>query len=178
MTTPQHRASLLRDQVMKTWAPPKRAGGEDAATIAQTAVMHAIAFVMGPEFMPDDMTPNQKLAIDSGMLMFNRVFPNHSEPKPTVQLKLRKLIKELRGSSRGYYVWRVQDKNDKAYCIEFKDHERWEAEAYWKEYSTKYPDYHKNNELARVHVMTYEAKLMIQAADALEALTANTETSC
>ena len=62
----EYRASLLRDQVLKTWAPPRKSGNETPAEIAQTAVMQTIAFLMGSEFF-QDLTENQQLAIDQGL---------------------------------------------------------------------------------------------------------------
>ena len=79
-----------------------------------------------------------------------------------------KLVKQLREKATGTYVWRVHDKHSKAYCIEFTDWEKPEAEKWWKENSEKFPDYHKNNELARVFFHTPTDRLMIQAALWLE----------
>ena len=70
----------------------------------------------------------------------------------------------------GRYVWRVQDRDNQSYCIEFTDWEKPEAESWWKENSEKHPDFHRNNELARVHFRTSGEWLMIKAADMLERL--------
>lgn len=59
------RAAKLRDQVLKTWNPPLKAGGESPADIAQTSTMVALAFVFGREFM-GELSPNQAAAVDSG----------------------------------------------------------------------------------------------------------------
>lgn len=66
------RAERLRDQVMKTWEPPLLAGDERPADIAQTSVMIAVAYIMGREFMPPDLTDNQWAAIDSGLRLMQR----------------------------------------------------------------------------------------------------------
>lgn len=67
------RAERLVGQVMKTWEPPKLTGAERPADIAQTSVMIAIAYIMGREFMPSELTDNQRAAIDSGLELFNQV---------------------------------------------------------------------------------------------------------
>ena len=66
------RAERLRDQVMKTWEPPLLAGDERPADIAQTSTMIAIAYIMGREFMPAELTENQRAAIDGGVRLMNR----------------------------------------------------------------------------------------------------------
>jgi hypothetical protein len=69
--TPSARALRLADHVMKTWNPPlKGAGG--LADVSQTSVMQTIAYIMGPEFLPD-LTENQQAAIDSGMELMRKV---------------------------------------------------------------------------------------------------------
>lgn len=80
------------------------------------------------------------------------------------------IVSQLRKAARGRHIWRVQDKASGAYCIEFTDFERWEAEAWWKENSEKFPEYHANNELKRVHIQTSTERLMIKAADMLESM--------
>jgi len=86
--------------------------------------------------------------------------------------RIQAVVKNLREASRGTYVWRVQDKDRKSYCIEFTDWERPEAEAWWEKNRKEFPDYHKNNELARVFFHTGTDRLMIQAAEYLEVLAA------
>ena len=66
------RAARLRDQVLKTWAPPRKAGREFKADIAQTATMQTIAFIMGREVLVG-LTENQQAAIDEGLELMNRV---------------------------------------------------------------------------------------------------------
>ena len=70
------RAKKLMDQVMQTWAPPRLAGDEAnrPAVVAQTSVMITIAYIMGCEFMPSELTENQQAAIDSGLKLINEVF--------------------------------------------------------------------------------------------------------
>lgn len=85
---------------------------------------------------------------------------------------IAKVVKLLRDSSSGRYVWRVRDKDTKSYCIEFDDWERYEAEQWWKKNSNWHPEYHKNNELARVLVVSTDDKLRRKAASIIEALAA------
>ena len=68
------RAGQLRDRVMQTWSPPRGFGSEKPADIAQTAVMQAIAYIMGPEFLGDNLTENQRLAIEASTLLFQAAF--------------------------------------------------------------------------------------------------------
>jgi len=68
------RAATLRDKVMQTWDPPlKMRENESIATVAQTATMQTIAYIMGPEFM-GKLDRNQQQAIDSGMFYFRLAF--------------------------------------------------------------------------------------------------------
>lgn len=68
------RAKRLMDQVMKTWSPPRFSGdeAEQPAVVAQTTVMIAIAYIMGREFMPNELTENQRAAIDSGLKLIKQ----------------------------------------------------------------------------------------------------------
>ena len=66
------RAQRLMDKVMGTWSPPL-AGSADEACIAQTSVMLAIAYIMGKEFLPCDLTDNQRSAIDEGLSTLNEL---------------------------------------------------------------------------------------------------------
>lgn len=70
---PADRAERLMNQIVKTWDPPRFTGSERPEDIAQTSVMLAIAFIMGPQFMPLNLSDNQKAAIDSGLKLFNQV---------------------------------------------------------------------------------------------------------
>lgn len=68
------RADQLRAKVMQTWDPPRKMRENEAiATVAQTATMQTIAWIMGPEFM-GKLDRNQQQAIDSGMLFFRAAF--------------------------------------------------------------------------------------------------------
>lgn len=67
------RAQRLMDQVMKTWNPPRWAGKESLEVATQTSVMLTIAYVMGREFMPSELTENQRAAIDSGLVVLQGV---------------------------------------------------------------------------------------------------------
>lgn len=70
------RASLFMDQVLKTWDPPLQGSGS-TATVAQTAVIQTIAFVHGPQVLPDALTETQRRVIDEGLSLLNRVLiPN------------------------------------------------------------------------------------------------------
>lgn len=66
------RAAALRDQVLKTWAPPLF-GPATPAQVAQTSSMQTIAFLMGKEFLPG-LNLNQQMAIDQAMELFEQVF--------------------------------------------------------------------------------------------------------
>lgn len=72
-TDPKIRAERLMNQVMKTWDPPLLTGAERPADIAQTSTMIAIAFIMGREFMPAQLTDNQRSAIEGGLKLMKRV---------------------------------------------------------------------------------------------------------
>ena len=67
------RAAALRDKVMQTWDPPRKAEQESLANIAQTATMQTIAWIMGHKFL-GKLDRNQQQAIDSGMLFFRAAF--------------------------------------------------------------------------------------------------------
>ena len=68
------KAELLRDQVMKTWSPPRMGSGGPAA-IAQTSVMQTLAWVFGKPFL-GTMTPPQERAIDLGIELMARELTN------------------------------------------------------------------------------------------------------
>lgn len=78
------RSKRLMDQIMKTWDPPLLTGNERPADIAQTATMVAIAYIMGREFLPDELTVNQRAAIDSGLTVFKKVLEVEEEKDPTI----------------------------------------------------------------------------------------------
>jgi len=67
-----HRAELLRDQILKTWSPPLKSGGESSGVVAQTSVMLTIAFLLGKDFL-GQLTEVQQRAIDSGLELFEEV---------------------------------------------------------------------------------------------------------
>jgi hypothetical protein len=85
-----------------------------------------------------------------------------------IRKRSKSLAARLRDAACGRYVWRVQDKITHAYCIEFTDWEKPEAEAWWEKEVRSHPDYHYNNELARVFILTPAERLMIEAAEILE----------
>ena len=83
------------------------------------------------------------------------------------------LVSRLRAASKGFDQWRVQDPVDGSYCIEFdRDHYAWpEQEAYaWLEsFKSRHPDHpHAKYVVAKVRVLSYADRLMIEAADELE----------
>ena len=65
------RAELLRDQVIKTWDPPREAGNQSTADVAQTAAMQTLAWLLGRDWLPD-LTENQQAAIDTGLALLER----------------------------------------------------------------------------------------------------------
>jgi len=85
------RARRLMDQVMKTWDPPLLTRSERKADVAQTSTMIAIAYIMGREFMPSEMTDNQREAIDSGLKVMNQVF---GTTKPADDDRAKEWLKE------------------------------------------------------------------------------------
>lgn len=74
------RAKRLMDQVMETWDPPATTGGERKADIAQTAVMLAIAYIMGRDFMPTELSDNQRAAIDDGLKLMVKELDTNEPP--------------------------------------------------------------------------------------------------
>ena len=78
------------------------------------------------------------------------------------------IVMRLRESSIGREVWRVQDKDDKSYCIEFERWEKHEAERWWND--AKDEEWNKNRELVLVRVQTQSDRLMQEAADKIERL--------
>ena len=44
-------------------------------------------------------------------------------PKRPSEARVKSVIAKLREAAAGTYVWRVQDKDRKSYCIEFNDWE-------------------------------------------------------
>jgi hypothetical protein len=78
------------------------------------------------------------------------------------------IVMRLRESSSGRDVWRVQDKDDKAYCIEFESWQQGEAFMWWRDHKDR--PFHANHELARVRVHTQADRLMQEAADKIKRL--------
>lgn len=73
------RAQRLMDQVMKTWNPPLTGSGADG-DLVQTAVMIAIAYIFGSEFMPPNMTRSQEAALYSGLAVMHKTLDQDREP--------------------------------------------------------------------------------------------------
>lgn len=80
------------------------------------------------------------------------------------------IVMRLRQASSGREVWRVQDKDDKIYCIEFEGHEKHEAEWWWND--AKDEEWNKNRELALVRVYSQADRLMQEAEKRIERLEA------
>lgn len=78
------------------------------------------------------------------------------------------IVTRLRDASAGHDVWRVKDKGEDSYCIEFELSEKLEAERWWND--AKDLEWNKNRELALVRVLTTSDTLMREAADMLESL--------
>jgi capsule polysaccharide export protein KpsC/LpsZ len=83
---------------------------------------------------------------------------------------VQEVVAELREAAAGRYVWRVQRKENKAYCIEFSEWEKAEAERWWNQESKRRPEFYEDFELARVHFRTKAENLMLESADLLESL--------
>ena len=77
-------------------------------------------------------------------------------------------VMRLRASAGGRYLWRVQEIATKAWCMEFEDWEKYEAEQYWKHQRSRFTERFNGWELARVHYLTPSERLMLEAADMLE----------
>ena len=90
-----------------------------------------------------------------------------SQPKPSI-LEVAAIVKQARERSTGEVVWRVQDRDTKAYCIEFKEWEQQEAQKWFKDHMET--GRYTNFELASVRVFSQQERLMIAAADMLDAL--------
>ena len=77
-------------------------------------------------------------------------------------------VMRLRAAAGGRYLWRVQEIATKAWCMEFEDWEKHEAEQYWKYQRSRFTERFNGWELARVHYLTSSERLMIEAADILD----------
>lgn len=65
------RMVKMRDHLKKTWSPPLKGPGH-YVDAAQTAIMQAMAYVMGKEFL-GELTPEQQAAIDQGYEIYRKV---------------------------------------------------------------------------------------------------------
>lgn len=78
----------------------------------------------------------------------------------------------LRAESKGRVEWRVRDKDTHAYCMHFdRDTDMFPssaAEEWLKTEKQRFPDYHANNEVAEVTVLSKADRLMQQAANIIE----------
>lgn len=79
------------------------------------------------------------------------------------------LIQRLRDSAKGRHYWRCLHKIDKGMRIQFEDWEGREAKEWFKEHLERFPDSYCDYEMVRVHVLDQSDRLMIEAAEALEA---------
>ena len=94
-----------------------------------------------------------------------------NESQSDVSSRAEQVAVQLRNAAKGKYVWRVQNKNNKSYCIEFEDYELASAEAWWKTEMENHPDYYENHELARILVLDDTERLMLDAAELLDSMT-------
>jgi hypothetical protein len=76
------------------------------------------------------------------------------------------IVMRLRTQGAGKLVWRVQDKDDKSYCIQFEAWEQSQAMQWWAD--NKHRKFHKNHELVKVLVHSSDDRLMQEAADMLD----------
>lgn len=90
-----------------------------------------------------------------------------NEPiKPNTVPSVDDVVTRLRDSSCGRDVWRVQDKDDKSYCIQFDAWEKAEAVEWWQKHRDR--EFHANHELASVRIHSREDLIMQEAAETLE----------
>jgi hypothetical protein len=68
----ENRAKTIRDIVKRTWDPPLTTGRESKGDVAQSAAMITLAWIMGVEFMGDDLTNNQKETLRCGIEGFKQ----------------------------------------------------------------------------------------------------------
>jgi hypothetical protein len=86
----------------------------------------------------------------------------------TNEASVESIVMRLRTQGAGKPVWRVQDKDDKSYSIEFESWQQIEAMQWWAD--NKHRDIYKNSELAKVLVHSSKDRLMQEAADMLDFL--------
>ena len=94
-----------------------------------------------------------------------------SQPKPTPKISIADvagIVKQLRELSIGNEVWRVQDRDTKGVMLTFLEGQKPIAEA-WLEGQQERGHY-MNCEIARAVVFPHPTRLMIAAADMLDAL--------
>ena len=84
----------------------------------------------------------------------------------TTEASDQSIVMRLRTQGAGKLVWRVQDKDDKSYCIQFEAWEQIKAMQWWA--YNKHREFHKNHELAKVLVHSSDDRLMQDAADMLD----------
>lgn len=82
------------------------------------------------------------------------------------EASVESVVMRLRTQGSGKDFWRVQDKDDKSFCIQFESWEQIEAMEWWNAHKDR--EFHKNHELARVRVQSNRDRLMQEAADMLE----------
>ena len=93
--------------------------------------------------------------------------------------RVRALVEELRcAASSGYDEWRVQDPKDGAYCMAYSwpdsRHPERDAREWLAGQQTRYPEgLYAGYEVACVRVVPRKDRLLVQAADMLEALLRN-----
>jgi hypothetical protein len=75
------------------------------------------------------------------------------------------LIERIGEACEGKEYWRVQDKDDRSFCIQFELWEEVEARKWW--FENKNRDLCKNRELAKVRVFSQQDKLLQECAKML-----------
>jgi hypothetical protein len=81
---------------------------------------------------------------------------------------IESMVQRLRSLAAGKDVWRVQDKDDKSYVMQFEDWQEHEAKHWWNNCSER--DICKNRELVKVRIQSQKDLLMQEAADMLECI--------
>ena len=89
-----------------------------------------------------------------------------SEKESVDAASMHPIVTRLRERSTGKDMWRVRDKDTRAYCIQFEAWEQMEAHEWWRDHKGR--EFHKNHELVRVRIQSQEDVLMQEAADMLE----------
>ena len=79
---------------------------------------------------------------------------------------MQPIVMRLRERCTGYKIFRVQDKDTKAWVIQWPSWEEREANEYWER--ERNHEWNANRELVSIQVESSEEKVMQEAADMLE----------